>query len=90
MKTGGGASLPSASAGETTGFSPEAPASLNVVGPVRGSTEDALEVALRAATEAKQWDLAGMIVTELRERRLAADGVVTLPVKRAGRGRIGS
>jgi hypothetical protein len=51
----------------------------------KGSTEGALEEALRRASKAERWDVVAKLADELRARREAAAGNV-LPLTRAKKG----
>jgi hypothetical protein len=52
-----------------------------------GDTLDALAKALDRASAAEQWDVVAALAAELRERRLAAAGVASLPARRCPGGR---
>lgn len=82
LKTASGASLPSASEAETTGVLSHAPEATGPRASTGASLVEALEAALRGATEAKQWDVVAAVVAEIRERRLASDNVVAFDRKR--------
>ena len=51
------------------------------------SVEDALAVALAAASAAGRWDVVAQLARELEARRLAASGAVDLADERARRAR---